>query len=123
MVDEIPIQMQISVEPFEKWALHFLGPISPTYKKKRYILVCTDHITKLVEANALYSTLEKAVVDFLFEDILNQFGLPREIVTNQGTQFMSKIVKAINNNIRSIIRSLSPTTPNKTDRWNLQTKS
>ena len=76
-----------SIEPFEKWALDFVGPISPMSKKKKYILVCTNYVTKWVEAKALYVATEKAVVEFLFEDIFTRFGVTRDIVTDQGTQF------------------------------------
>jgi hypothetical protein len=33
------------------------------------------------------------VVNFLFEEIFVRFGVPREIVTDQGAQFTSKMVK------------------------------
>ena len=35
------------------------------------------------------------MVDFLLEEIFTRFGVPREIVADQGTQFMSKLVKSI----------------------------
>jgi len=60
--DEIPFQSQISIEPFEKWALEFVGPISLMSKKKKYILVCTNYVTKWVEVKALYVSTKKAVV-------------------------------------------------------------
>jgi hypothetical protein len=59
-------------------------------EKKRYILVCTDYVTKWVEAKSLYQASEKYVVDFLYEDIFTHFGVPREIVTDHGAQFTSK---------------------------------
>lgn len=93
--NEMPLQPKIVIEPSEKWALDFVGPISPILNKKKYILVCTDYVTKWVEAKALYLATEKAVVEFLLEDIFTRFGVPREIVTNQGTQFTSKLVKAL----------------------------
>ena len=57
-------------------------------KKKRYILACTDYVTKWVEAKALYQANEQSVVEFLFEEFLTCFVVPREIVTDQGTQLM-----------------------------------
>ena len=57
----------------------------PMPQKKKYIPVCTDYVTKWVEAKALYQANEQSVVDFMFEEIFTRFGVPREIVTDQGT--------------------------------------
>ena len=80
--DEMPLQPQVLIEPFERWALYFVGPITPMSKKKRCILVCTDYVTKLVEAKALYQANEQSVVDFLFEEVFTHFCVPREIMTD-----------------------------------------
>jgi len=58
-------------------------------------LVCTDYVTKCVEAKALPFATENVVVSFIFEDIFTRFGVPREIVTNQGTQFTSRLVQKL----------------------------
>jgi transposase InsO family protein len=73
----------------------FIGPISPASRKRRYILVCTDYVTKWVEAKYLYQASEKYVVDFLYEDIFTHFGVPREIVTDHGAQFTSKSMQSL----------------------------
>jgi len=44
--DEISLQLQIVLEPFEKWAIDFLGPCNPPSHQKVHILVCTDYVTK-----------------------------------------------------------------------------
>eukprot|EP00253_Pinus_taeda_P018791 PITA_18791 len=93
--DEMPLQPQVHLEPFEKWALDFIGPINPTSNGKKYILVCTNYVTKWAEAKALVRATEHTVVNFLFEEIFVRYGVPREIVTDQGTQFTSKLVKDI----------------------------
>ena len=93
--DEMPLQPQVLTDPFERWALDFVGPITPMSRKKQYILICSDYVTKWVEAKALYQANEQSVVDFLFEEIFTCFGVPREIMMDQGTQFMSKMVKTI----------------------------
>jgi hypothetical protein len=76
---EIPLQAQVMIELSEKWALNFVGPISPMSHRKNYILVCTDYVTKWVEAKSLFRDTEKSVVEFIYEDIFTCFGVPREI--------------------------------------------
>eukprot|EP00253_Pinus_taeda_P004209 PITA_04209 len=93
--NEIPLQPQVLIEPFEKWALDFIGPINLPSKQKKYILVCTDYVTKWVEAKALFSATENSVVNFLYEDIFTRFGVPRETVTDQGSQFTSNLVEKL----------------------------
>eukprot|EP00253_Pinus_taeda_P005864 PITA_05864 len=75
--NEMPLQPQVLIEPFEKWALDFIGPINPPSKQKKYILIRTDYVTKWVEAKALVSAIENSVVNFLYEDIFTRFGVPR----------------------------------------------
>jgi len=93
--NEMPLQPQVLIEPFEKWALDFIGPTNPPSKQKKYILVCTDYVTKWVEAKALVSTTKNSVFHFLYEDIFTRFGVPREIVTDQGNQFTSNLVEKL----------------------------
>ena len=75
--NEKPLQPQVMIEPFEKWALDFLGTISPMSHKKKYILVCMDYVTKWVEATSLFRATEKYVVEFIYEEIFTWFGVPR----------------------------------------------
>ena len=61
--------------------------------KNKYILVCMGYVTKWVEAKVLFRATEKSVVEFIYEEIFTRFGVPREIVTDKGTQFTSKLMK------------------------------
>jgi hypothetical protein len=63
--------------------------------RKNYILVCTDYVTKWVEAKALFRATKKSIVEFIYEDLFTHFDVPREIVTDQGTQFTSKMMKEL----------------------------
>jgi transposase InsO family protein len=109
--DKMPLRAQIMIEPFEKWALDFVGPISPMSHRKNYILVCTDYVTKWVEAKSLFRATEKFVAEFIYEDIFTHFGVPREIVTDQGTQFTSKLMKELTEKYGLKQRKYSPYNP------------
>ena len=63
-------------------------------------------MTKWAEAKALVRATEQTVVNFLFEEIFVRYGVPREIVTDRGTQFTSKLVKDITENIKSSTRKI-----------------
>jgi hypothetical protein len=66
---EIPLRAQVMKEPFEKWALDFVGPISPMSHKNKNILVFTDYVTKWLEEKALFRNTEKSIVEFIYENI------------------------------------------------------
>ena len=83
------------IDPFEKWAIDFIGPINPTSLSKKHILVRTDFVTKWVEVKAVSFAIEKVVVDFLFSEIFTRFGVPREIVSDNGPHFNSNIVQGV----------------------------
>ena len=87
-LDQMPLQPQLVVEPFDRWALDFVGPINPHSRKKSYILVCTNYMTKWVEAVALVKANDQVVIDFLYGEIFTHFGVPKEVVTDGGPQFV-----------------------------------
>eukprot|EP00253_Pinus_taeda_P007082 PITA_07082 len=49
----MPLQPQVTFEPFEKWGMDFVGPINPPSKQNSYIIVCTDYLTKWAETKAI----------------------------------------------------------------------
>jgi hypothetical protein len=70
---EIPLQPQISLEPFEKWGMDFIGPIDPYSRKKKHIIVCIDYLTKWAGVKAMKDAIEQRVVEFLQEGIFSIF--------------------------------------------------
>ena len=90
--DELPLNPQISLQVFEKWAIDFVGPFNPPSHKKVHILFCTDYVMKWVEAKAVTKAREQVVSDFLFEEIFARYGTPREIISDGGEQFTSHMI-------------------------------
>jgi len=60
--EEMPLNPQLVIEPFERWPLDFIGPINPSSNQKTYILVATEYVTKWVEEEALPRATEDSVI-------------------------------------------------------------
>ena len=91
--DEMLLQPQVTLEPFEKWGMDFVGPINPPSRQRSYIIVCTDYLTKWAETKEIKVATEEKVAEFLRENIFYKFGYPRELVTDQGSQFTSNLIE------------------------------
>eukprot|EP00253_Pinus_taeda_P030063 PITA_30063 len=83
----------VTLEPFEKWGMDFVGPINPPSRQKSYIIVCTDYLTKWAKTKAIKAATEEKVAEFLRENIFYKFGYPRELITDQGSQFTSNLIE------------------------------
>eukprot|EP00253_Pinus_taeda_P008860 PITA_08860 len=93
----MPLRPQLVIEPFERWALDFVGPINPPSNQRTYILVATEYVTKWVEAEALPRATKDSVIQFLLY-LFVHYGLPREVITDEGPQFVGhKLAATLNN--------------------------
>ena len=65
----MPLLMNLASQPFEKWGLDFVGPISPTtrYSRARYIIMATDYFTNWVEARKTRKANARLTVKILYE--------------------------------------------------------
>ena len=74
--------------PFATWGIDIIGKISPKASNRhQYILVAIDYFTKWVEADSYAELDAKAVARFLKKNIICRFGVPHEIVSDNGTHF------------------------------------
>ena len=72
------------VAPFDKWGIDFVGPIEPPLVGKSYILVCTNYVTKWVEAKPMKHPHDNNVTNFLYKCIFTRYGVPRQLQLDQG---------------------------------------
>lgn len=68
-----------------------MGPFPPSFGKK-YILVTVDYMSKWVEVVALPTNDANVVVKFLRTNIFARFGLPRELISDEGTHFLNLLM-------------------------------
>jgi transposase InsO family protein len=75
--------------------MDFIGPITPASWGAIWILTATEYYTKWVEAIALRRAMGAAVANFTKENIVCHFGIPRRIISDNGTPFSNREVKQL----------------------------
>jgi len=70
-----------------------MGPLPRTLTGKRYIILAIDFFTKWPEAVAVEEADAQTVVKFLHQDIICRHGVPEEITSDRGTEFLNNLVK------------------------------
>jgi transposase InsO family protein len=76
--------------PFAVWGVDILGPFPRAVNGYRFLFVAIDKFTKWPEATPLVSITQGAAVAFL-KSIICRFGVPSRIITDNGTQFKSRL--------------------------------
>ena len=82
--------------PLDRVQVDIIGPIYPrTYSGMNNILVITDEFTKFTEALVLPDQKSETVAQALVVNFLLKYGIPRTIHSDQGRNFMSKLLKEV----------------------------
>ncbi|KAL0377453.1 UNVERIFIED_CONTAM: hypothetical protein Sradi_3050800 [Sesamum radiatum] len=71
----------------------FVGPFPQATGQRKFLIVAVDYFTKWVEAEALAKISEKEVIKFLWKNIICRFGIPRALISDNGTQFSGNKLK------------------------------
>jgi hypothetical protein len=87
------IPLPIIETPFERIAMDLVGPLSKSARYE-YILVVVDYATKFPEAIPLCNMSSMGIAKKLFM-LFSRVGLPKTILTDQGTPFMSRLMKDV----------------------------
>jgi transposase InsO family protein len=81
--------------PMEFIAMDILGPLTQTDKGSRFLLVVTDRFSKLMRAYPLASTTADVVAKTFFDGwVAAEYGIPHFLLTDNGTQFVSKFFQS-----------------------------
>ncbi|KAL0176818.1 hypothetical protein M9458_029148, partial [Cirrhinus mrigala] len=85
------IPLPIIEVPFERIGLDLVGPLPKSARGHKHILVIVDYATRYPEAVPLRKATAKAIAQELFL-LASRVGIPAEILTDQGTPFMSRLM-------------------------------
>lgn len=112
--------------PFARWHLDFIGELPTTKNNNKWILVAVDYATNWPIIKALPRATGDAIVNFIYEEIVQKFGNPIEIFTDRGQNFMSKVLQQYMVKIKSkhtLTSAFHPRSNSKCERVNQIIKS
>ena len=95
-VGKVPLgQMPLIGIPFQRVGVDLVGPIkSENSRKFQYILVLVDYATRYPEAIPLKNIRAITVAEALV-DMYSRLGIPQEILTDMGKQFVSEVMREV----------------------------
>ena len=88
------VPIPVVEEPFQRVAMDIVGPLDRTKSGNKYILVICDYGTRYPEAVPLKSTDATHVAEELWK-LFSRVGIPKEILTDQGANFMSQLLREL----------------------------
>ncbi|XP_044843600.1 uncharacterized protein LOC123349509, partial [Mauremys mutica] len=88
------VPMPVIETPFERVAMDLIGPLPRSAAGFQYVLVLVDYASRFPEAVPLRSITARTIAGELMK-IFSRVGLPREILTDQGTNFTSRLLQQV----------------------------
>ncbi|GJT48771.1 reverse transcriptase domain-containing protein [Tanacetum coccineum] len=85
-----------SLWPFYKWGIDIAGPFPEGPGKVKFLIVAIHYFTKWIEAKPVATITGNQVKKFVWDNIVCRFGLPGEIVSDNGKQFRDNPFKDCN---------------------------
>lgn len=95
-VSPTPLNVLTSPWTFAMWGIDVIGLIElTTSNRHRFILVATYYFTKWVEAVSYAHVTKQMVTLFLKKEIIYRYGIPNNIITDNGSNRNNKMMKEI----------------------------
>jgi putative transposase len=77
---------------FSTWGLDLVGPFKKANRGFTHIFVTVDKFIKWIEVKPTASITAAKAVE-LIKEIIYRFGMPNNIITDNGTQFIVREIK------------------------------
>ena len=90
---ETPVITDTPLEPNDKIAMDIFGPLTKTKRGNQFILSIQDQLTKYLLLVPLKDQQANSIIDNLLEHYIYIFSAPKTILTDQGTNFVSKLME------------------------------
>jgi len=80
-----------------RWHIDIISGLPKTPEGYRYILLCVESLSRWPEAFPLKTQSAVEVADCLFNQVFTRYGCPEVLMSDRGTNFMSKVVTRLCN--------------------------
>ncbi|XP_050890029.1 uncharacterized protein LOC127095368 [Lathyrus oleraceus] len=111
-MQHVPVsELHAVVKPwtFRGWALNLIGEIRlASSKSKKYILVGIDYFTNWIKAIPLVKADQDSIIEFVQKPIIDKFGIPETITTDQSSVFTGRKMKEFSSQTRIKLLTLTP---------------
>ena len=87
--------MPPAVRVWEKIAMDIVGPVTESIYGNRYILVLSDYASRFVITIPMENQKARTVAAHFVNKVITKYGAPESVLTDQGTNFLSKLVESI----------------------------
>ncbi|KAI2644051.1 Retrovirus-related Pol polyprotein from transposon 17.6 [Labeo rohita] len=112
-----PLQpLPVISAPFRRIAVDIVGPLEKSSAGHRYILVVSDYATRYPEAFPLRSITTPKIIHALVQHF-SRVGIPEEILTDQGTNFTSRLMGQLNKQLGITAIRTTPYHPHTGRDW------
>jgi hypothetical protein len=81
--------------PFIKWGMDFMDSNPTAAGEHQHIIVSMDYFTKWAEAISTIKYDGNMTTFFIFNEIIAQFRIPKDIVTDHGNHFQNEMMKEL----------------------------
>ena len=88
------VPLLVVMTPFERLAFDLVGPLPRTKRGAKYLLTTMDYGTKFPDAGPLRKVDAQTVAEAMI-DIFSRYGLPNEILTDQGSVFTGSLMREL----------------------------
>lgn len=89
------VLVEESNKPFEKIYVDIVGPLPVSDSGNKYILSMVDDLTRFVEFAPMPDQMADTVARTLYENILFRYTIPKQIVTDNGANFVGSVFKQL----------------------------
>ena len=97
--------------PLRRWSMDIVGPFPDSSSGNRFIITAMEHHTRWVVAKATNDISGPAIVNFVYTNIIMEFGNPIEIITDNGKQFIEGAFREYENLLKTRHKATTPYHP------------